>query len=603
MNLFTFVAMRIITLTCLLFASICTCAKPPGLADSILQKMQQVSNDTLRIDSIYHLAKDIVDQSPKDALQIGKALLLDAQAHNYRYGMANANKLLAIACEYISDYPKCLQYNLDALALYKELKQPGNQIDVMLAVSRVYDATGDHEGEKRYIGEAWSVAQQNKSIPKVRKMQPSILDYLATVYKQEGRYDTSIRLYEDAIAMAKQENDLFEQMSSLCNLAIAYKSNKNFTRSMDAYHEVLSLMDTAKDVFYYAVVLDNMGILYYEMGDMARAEQTMLHALSLHTNDPSLLRDAYETLTKVYTKEKRYAEALGYMTKLSAVKDSVLNREKAQAIAQWQTKFDTETKDKQIADQKKELEYNRKITLSLILSTALFLLLGLIIYRNYKVQKKYNAIITREKQRSEDLLLNILPEEVAEELKDTGSTPARHFDNVTVLFTDFVNFTRASERMNPQQLINELHYCFKAFDDIVDKYNIEKIKTIGDSYLAVSGLPVSDPHHAENIIKAALEINEFVRRRREQLGDATFEVRIGVHSGSVVAGIVGVKKFSYDIWGDTVNTAARMEQTSEAGKINISQNTYELVKDKFHCTYRGEVEAKNKGLLKMYFVG
>ena len=131
---------------------------------------------------------------------------------------------------------------------------------------------------------------------------------------------------------------------------------------------------------------------------------------------------------------------------------------------------------------------------------------------------------------------------------------------------------------------------------------MEKIKTIGDAYLAVAGLPSADPKHAENVVRAAIDINAFMQDRLAKLGNSTFEIRIGIHSGSVVAGIVGVKKFAYDIWGDTVNTAARMEQNSEAGKINISAPTYELVKDKFDCVYRGEIEAKGKGMLKMYYV-
>ncbi len=207
-----------------------------------------------------------------------------------------------------------------------------------------------------------------------------------------------------------------------------------------------------------------------------------------------------------------------------------------------------------------------------------------------------------QKRRSDDLLLNILPAEVAEELKETGSASAKLFDNVTVLFTDFVNFTTASERMTPQKLIDELDTCFKAFDAITTKYKIEKIKTIGDSYLAVAGLPSSDPAHALQAVSAAMDITAFMQHRVAKLGDQTFEIRIGIHTGSVVAGIVGVKKFAYDIWGDTVNTAARMEQSSQAGKINISQTTYELVKDEFNCEYRGEIEAKGKGMMKMYFV-
>jgi adenylate cyclase len=217
--------------------------------------------------------------------------------------------------------------------------------------------------------------------------------------------------------------------------------------------------------------------------------------------------------------------------------------------------------------------------------------------------EKQHGELKIEKEKSDDLLYNILPEEVANELKINGTTTARHYSNVTVLFTDFVNFTKAGEHMSAQGLIDELHACFKMFDEITSKYGIEKIKTIGDAYLAVCGLPTSDPNHAANVVLAATEINDFMQDRLAKFGsERTFAVRIGIHSGSVVAGIVGVKKFAYDIWGDTVNTAARMEQHGEAGRINISETTYNLVMDKFSCEYRGELEVKGKGVMKMYFV-
>ena len=224
-----------------------------------------------------------------------------------------------------------------------------------------------------------------------------------------------------------------------------------------------------------------------------------------------------------------------------------------------------------------------------------------VVQQKEEIEKQHGEL-KLEKKKSDDLLRNILPEEIAEELKEKGTSAAKYFDHVSVLFTDFVAFTKAGERMTPQELVNELHACFKAFDGIMSKYNIEKIKTIGDAYLAVCGLPVADERHAEHMVKAAQEIVQFMKARKLELGDKTFEIRIGIHSGAVVAGIVGVKKFAYDIWGDTVNTAARMEQNGEAGKINISETTFEIVKDKFDCTYRGQITAKNKGELKMYFV-
>ncbi|MCC7297556.1 MAG: hypothetical protein IT244_04420 [Bacteroidia bacterium] len=216
-----------------------------------------------------------------------------------------------------------------------------------------------------------------------------------------------------------------------------------------------------------------------------------------------------------------------------------------------------------------------------------------------KVEERTHDLML-EKQKSDDLLLNILPEEVAQELKDKGESEARLFENTTVIFTDFVNFTGISERLSPKELVKEIHHCFTAFDHIVEKHGLEKIKTIGDAYLAVGGVPVADNENAYRCVKAAIDIREFIADYCSKGG--VFEIRIGLHSGPLVAGIVGVKKFAFDIWGDTVNTAARMEQKSETGKINISGKTFELVKHHFNCVYRGKIPAKNKGEVDMYFV-
>jgi class 3 adenylate cyclase len=213
--------------------------------------------------------------------------------------------------------------------------------------------------------------------------------------------------------------------------------------------------------------------------------------------------------------------------------------------------------------------------------------------------------IRKEKVRSDDLLLNILPSEIANELKQTGSSRTKSFDEVTVMFADFVDFTLVSEKVSPEKLVEEIHTCFSAFDNILQKHKIEKIKTIGDAYLCAGGLPVPEPDHALKVVAAALEIRDYIHQRklsRDSSNEISFALRIGIHTGPVVAGIVGVKKYAYDIWGDTVNIAARMEQNSAPGKINISHKTFELIKEKFNCTYRGKIEAKNKGEIDMYFL-
>ncbi|MFT5481132.1 MAG: adenylate cyclase, partial [Bacteroidia bacterium] len=216
-----------------------------------------------------------------------------------------------------------------------------------------------------------------------------------------------------------------------------------------------------------------------------------------------------------------------------------------------------------------------------------------------------NKLIEEERTKSDLLLLNILPQVVADELKEKGKTTPRHYDQVTVLFTDFKSFTKISEELGPIALVEEIDFCFRAFDEIIAKHNIEKIKTIGDAYLCVSGLPIPHPNHCSEILNAAIEIQDFMNKlivQRKKEKKVVFTMRAGVHTGSLVAGVVGTTKFVYDVWGDTVNTAARMEQHCDEGRINVSAEVFELTKKEYNFTYRGKQVAKNKGALDMYFL-
>ncbi|MCR9288908.1 MAG: hypothetical protein NXI23_16155 [Bacteroidetes bacterium] len=246
---------------------------------------------------------------------------------------------------------------------------------------------------------------------------------------------------------------------------------------------------------------------------------------------------------------------------------------------------------------------------------TLSLFYGILRYRLYldaERRKQLERMVTTrtaqlkaEKQKSDELLLNILPAELAEELKEFGIAKARRHEHVTVFFSDFKDFSKIAENMEPEKLVSEVDFLFRAFDEIIDQNGLEKIKTIGDAYMCVGGIANESEDEPLKVVKAALEIQAFIKAVEvERLAKNLphFEARIGIHTGPVVAGIVGIKKFAYDIWGDTVNIAARMEQTSQTGRVNISESTYQLIKEYFECTYRGKITAKNKGEIDMYFV-
>ena len=243
---------------------------------------------------------------------------------------------------------------------------------------------------------------------------------------------------------------------------------------------------------------------------------------------------------------------------------------------------------------------------------AIGLLVGLGLWSRYRGIKKHseeleekNELIAKEQERSDELLLNILPKTVAEELKEKGVAKARKYDLVTVLFTDFVGFSKSASEMAPEVLVYELDFYFKKFDEIISKYGLEKIKTIGDSYMCAGGLPERSANHPFKVIKAAIEIQAFVNQwmdHKKAKGEVYFEARLGIHSGPIVAGVVGKKKYAYDIWGNTVNIASRLESACEPGQINISKATYDLIKNGFEAESRGKISAKNIGEIEMYYV-
>ncbi|HYM93832.1 MAG TPA: adenylate/guanylate cyclase domain-containing protein, partial [Chitinophagaceae bacterium] len=324
------------------------------------------------------------------------------------------------------------------------------------------------------------------------------------------------------------------------------------------------------------------------------------------------LKDIYQGMAIAYAKITDYKNAFKYQSLYADIKDTLYNSESDKKLGTLQFEFDLAKKQSQIDLLTKDnaltdlqLKRQKFAKNAFMIGLSLVLLIALLIFRNYLIKLKTHKILDRQKREIEGLLLNILPAEVAKELQVKGQASPKYYESVSVMFTDFKGFTLIADKMSPQDLLEELNICFMAFDGIMEKYNLEKIKTIGDSYMCAGGIPTPNEHYVENMIKASLEIKDFTlqyNQKRKEAGLESWDLRIGIHVGPIVAGVVGKKKYAYDIWGSTVNIASRMESNGVPGEVNISSHTYDLIKDKYTCTYRGKINAKNIGEIDMYFV-
>ncbi|MEE8298024.1 MAG: adenylate/guanylate cyclase domain-containing protein [Thermodesulfobacteriota bacterium] len=234
-------------------------------------------------------------------------------------------------------------------------------------------------------------------------------------------------------------------------------------------------------------------------------------------------------------------------------------------------------------------------------NSRLFQTLNTEIEQQRELIQRQHRELELERQKSENLLLNILPHPIAQRLKEDQSVIADHYQSTTVLFTDIVDFTKMSESLTPYQLVRFLNRIFSSFDSLVEKYRLEKIKTVGDAYMVAGGLPEPRPDHVEAIADFALEMRESLPKFHTE-NNQSVSMRTGIHTGPAVAGVIGTKKFIYDVWGDTVNTASRMESHGVGGEIQVSEATYKVLKDKYILEKRGMIEIKGKGRLTTYWL-
>ena len=602
-------------------------------------------SDTARVNALNALAQAQAEFAPDSAIALATQALELAQRVGFVAGEAEALKNIGFGHEGTESFVPARSYYERAFALWSTQGNKAKLGELHRRMGDVAELQGDKtEALKQFLA-ALRIQEAARDTPAIADLKSAI-----------GNVQNELGNGEQAVALQREALALFEALHDTLGAARVSNNLGTILDGLGRYEEGLTYLTHALDMarmmghpYGESICMASIANHYQAMGDLERALDYNLRSLPLVEQNGSPYNEAalHINIGEILTGLKRYDEArqhlekgvelaasMGAMQWLSNAhaglydlaqavgdpdealkhfilhidyRDSIRNEANTRKAVQEQMQYEFEKKEA-VAQAEHEEELRRqKLVRNGVMGGLAFALLFLGV-----VWQQRNRINTARK-RSDELLLNILPEEVAEELKATGAAEARHFETATILFTDFKGFTQLSEQVTPAELVEELNACFKVFDGIMGRYRIEKIKTIGDAYMAAGGLP--DPQHGSpaDVVRAALDMQDFMKRHkaeRQAAGKPYFEMRVGIHTGPVVAGIVGVKKFQYDIWGDTVNTASRMESSGEVGQVNISEATYALVKDAstplgtpaFTFTSRGKVQAKGKGEMEMFFV-
>jgi class 3 adenylate cyclase len=488
-----------------------------------------------------------------------------SEKHGYKLRLATAtNNIGLIYMSKPGTYPQALEYLRKALKLAEELNDEDNIGTSHANIGDVYmNMNKDSEALSEYLKAKQALGSTSTYLPYVQTK-------IGMIYQRKGDYNEALKWLDLAYNTSKELSSLFF-ISQTC---LALGEN------------------------YRKIGEENKAIEYFE-----KAKE-----YASTSNAGLEVKMAYKGLANLYADKKNFQLAYINESIYSKMTDS-LNSFQSDSI---QSKFEMGLKEKEIKllNQDKilkdvEIRRQKLVRNAFLVGFALVLTLIGVLYRDYRNKIKTNKLLDQRKAEIETLLLNILPFEVAAELQKTGKSNPRYYESTTVMFTDFVGFSRIAETLTPQEVTAELNEFFTEMDEIIEKYGIEKIKTIGDSYMCAGGIPTPNTTHPIDVVRAGLDIVEYLRKKnkaREEAGLALWEIRIGLNTGSLVAGVVGKKKYAYDIWGSAVNIASRMESNGSPGMLNISASTYELIKDKFECEYRGKIYAKNVGEIDMYFV-
>ncbi|MEX1241667.1 MAG: adenylate/guanylate cyclase domain-containing protein [Cyclobacteriaceae bacterium] len=546
-------------------------------------------------------------------------------------GQSNMFNNIGAVYHNVGDLVKALDYYFKSL---KTAEESGNKLRIATALSNIGAAYFDNpvtmDKALPYYLEALQFSEQDGDQEAIGTISVNI----GEIYFNLNQLDEALTYFEKSRAALAGGNFYFSLPYTLSFLGKVHAKKEDFPKAIEFQTRAFQMASLHNYEFEKVFTLANLADTYLDTKDYKKALKTYLEAKQIAEAVSSKeIKHILEGLVSTYSALGDFKNAFQFQAALAEIKDNLYTEDNAKTIQRFQMEFETEKKQAQIILltidrelQAVSLEQQRYKIYGLTAGTfflfaAMFFLLKNIrlktrantelSLRNKEISSQKEEIsaqrddIERQKGEIESLILNILPEEVAHELRKTGLATPRYYENVSVLFTDFREFTSIAEGLSAQDLVAELNECFVAFDDIIERHGLEKIKTIGDAYMCAGGIPTPSSDHAYNAVSAALAIQEYIEennRKRLERGSQLWELRIGIHSGPVVAGVVGRKKFAYDIWGNTVNIANRLESSGEVGRVNISSATYNLIKGSFKCEFRGKILAKNMGQVDMYFV-
>ncbi len=612
-----------------------------ALVDSLEHELKTVKEDTNKVKILNTISYNFFFINPDSGIIYGRvAHDLSEQLH-WQKGIGDAYKNIGNSYMSKSSYDTALSYYGKAKemfetindqnsvarvlgnmgSMYEDLGDYPKSLEHQFTALRIYEKTGDLTGRARIYGNIGNLYQDLEKYSEAlrydtmalnihrgfNEKRPIAIDMgnIGNVYANMNDHVKALDFDFKSLAVYEELRDSSSIANKLQKIADAYSKMDDFTKALGYSFKSLKIYESVSDKDGMARVLGNIGSKYFEIAKNMKGNSSQLPAEAVRNLQSAIdyttkaiaifeeiegmnaLFYAYGELANEYDLAGNYKEAMRAHRKYADLKDSVLknaknvrfaNLEKEHAIDQMRNA----EKEKQAQVRLNALLKAKKRNESILFTLGMIILLGGIV------------LVLRQRKMTEDLLLNILPPKIAERLKAKEHPIADHFGDASIIFIDIAGFTKLSERSDPKSLVNILNDVFTRFDAIAGKHGLEKIKTIGDCYMAVAGIPEKDANHPLKVADMALDVRDAMKDYKTHEG-TPIHFRIGIDCGTVVAGVIGKKKFIYDIWGDSVNTASRMESSGIPGEIHCTDNFKKRLPANYTFTSRGEVNIKGKG--------